>query len=245
MKLPWKHIHFIGIGGAGMSALASLVLQRGVQVSGSDLEIGSVAQRLQSKGAVIVKGHDHAIPGNPDLVVYSAAVKEENPERQNAVERSLAHMKRGAFLAELADCYPKVISVGGSHGKTTVTSMLAHIFKECGAAADFVIGGSPAGKLLSAEIGQGEYFITEADESDCSLALLTSHIGVVINAEDDHAWSAGGREQLFQAFKTFAGQSTTLVYGQGEIPDELFSDNENGISLNPHEDEEYVPQAGQ
>ena len=220
--LPWKHIHFTGIGGAGMSALAHLMLQRGIQVTGSDLEMNKSVKMLQQSGAEINIGHMEFIPEDSDILVYSAAVSEDNPELKAAQKLGISSIKRGKFLAEVAARYDTVIAVAGSHGKTTVTSMIAHILRICGKSPDYVIGGTPAGGMPAAAAGSGKFFITEADESDRSLALLSPSIGVVVNVEDDHSWSAGGRDKLFEAFKTFADQSEHLIYGSGPDANEIF-----------------------
>jgi UDP-N-acetylenolpyruvoylglucosamine reductase len=227
-----------------MSSIAYLLLQRAVNITGSDLEKGENVVVLQKSGAEIFIGHSGYIPGSPDLVVYSAAVPVENEDRQKASELNIKQIKRGDFLAELATYYPKVIAVAGSHGKTTVTAMLAHIFRFCGCAADFVIGGKPAGSLPSASSGKGEYFITEADESDLSMAEIKPYVSVVVNVEDDHSWNVGGKEALFAGFKKFAFSAPHLIYGSGEIADDLFKGHSAAQSLDYSIDQLEVPQAG-
>ena len=243
-NLPWEHIHFIGIGGAGMAPIAYILLQKGVSVTGCDLESSIATRLLQKSGAEISIGHSGYIPGSPDLVVYSAAVPETNEDRLNAFEKSIPQIKRGNFLAELATHYPKVIAIAGSHGKTTVTAMLAHIFRSCGVSADFAIGGKPNGSLPIASGTGGEFFITEADESDLSLTALNPAVSVVVNVEDDHSWNVGGTDALMKGFKKFADSGEILIYGKGEFTDKLFSEHENSYDLTYGKDEVYVPQAG-
>ena len=244
-NLPWEHVHFIGIGGAGMTPLAYILLQKGVNVTGCDLESSANTRLLQKSGAEISIGHSGYIPGNPDCVVYSAAVDEENADRKIASEKNILQIKRGDFLANLANFYSKVIAVAGSHGKTTVTAMLAHIFRNCGVSADYAIGGKPNGSLpMASGGGNSEYFITEADESDLSLTALSPTISVVVNVEDDHSWNVGGTEVLMDGFRKFAASGKKLVYGQGEFSDKLFSEHNNSFSLTYGQDEIYVPQAG-
>ncbi|MCM8535185.1 MAG: D-alanine--D-alanine ligase [Lentisphaeraceae bacterium] len=244
VNFPWGHVHFVGIGGAGMAPLASLLLQKGVNVTGSDLEGSQNTQLLQKAGAEISIGHSGYIPGKPDLLVYSAAVKAKNEDRVRAEELSIPQMKRGDFLGEVASHYENVIAVAGSHGKTTVTTMLAHVFRLCGVLPDFVIGGKPMGGLPFASAGSGKYFITEADESDLSLTALNPTVSVVINVEDDHSWNVGGRETLFKGFQKFSNAAESLVYGSGEFSDKLFADHKNFHRLIYGEDEAQVPQAG-
>ena len=227
-----------------MSALAHLMLQKGIQITGSDLDTNKSVRMLQKIGAEINIGHTGYIPEDTDLLVYSAAVPDDNPELLFAKEHGIRIIKRGAFLAEVASYYENVISVAGSHGKTTVTSMIAHVFRICGKNPDYVIGGKPAGGMPAASSGSGKYFITEADESDRSLRFLKSTIGVVINVEDDHSWSAGGREKLFEAFANFAERSEKLVYGTGSEADEIFKNHPDKIAMNFELDQVDVPQPG-
>ena len=242
---PWKHIHFTGIGGAGMSALAHLILQKGISVTGSDIDSNKSVRMLQKAGAEINIGHTEFIPQETDLLVYSAAVDDNNPELVAAKNRGVETISRGLFLAQVASKYKTVISVAGSHGKTTVTSMIAHTLRICGKAPDYVIGGTPAGGMPSASSGGGEIFITEADESDRSLRFLKSSIGISVNVEDDHSWSAGGRDKLFEAFKTFADQSEFLIYGSGVYADELFQSHPNKAAMDFDNCQVKVPQPGQ
>ena len=227
-----------------MSALAHLMLQKGIEVTGSDIDINKSVRMLQKSGAEINIGHTEYVPEGIDLLVYSAAVSEDNPELTEARSRGIKTIKRGRFLADVAAFYETVISVAGSHGKTTVTSMIAHTFRMCGKNPDYVIGGSPAGGMPAAASGSGKYFITEADESDRSLSMLDSTIGIVINVEDDHSWSAGGKDKLFQAFKDFARQSKKLIYGTGEIADDIFSEHAEKYAMDFGKDRVEVPQPG-
>ena len=227
-----------------MSALAHLMLQKGIEVTGSDIDTNKSVRMLQKSGAEINIGHTEYIPDEIDLLVYSSAVSEDNPELKAARARGIKTIKRGQFLADVAEKYDVVISVAGSHGKTTVTSMIAHTFRICGKSPDYIIGGSPAGGMPAAGSGSGKFFITEADESDRSLSLLNSTIGVVINVEDDHSWSAGGRDKLFQAFKDFADQSEKLIYGSGEFADEIFKGHPDKVKMFFDKDQVKVPQPG-
>ena len=227
-----------------MSALAHLMLQKGISVTGSDLEMNKSVKMLQKCGAEINIGHTNFIPENTDLLVYSAAVDSENPELCAASKLSIKSIKRGQFLADVAAKYDTVVAVGGSHGKTTVSSMIAHILRICGKNPDYVIGGTPAGGMPAASAGSGKIFVTEADESDCSLELLNPTVGIVINVEDDHSWSAGGRDRLFEAFANFANQSDKLIYGAGPEADRIFKDHKDKTVFYFERDQVDVPQPG-
>ena len=227
-----------------MSALAHLMLQKGIQVTGSDIDINKSVKMLQKCGAEINIGHTEYIPETTDLLVFSPAVSAENSELTAAKKAGIELVKRGLFLAQVASHFENVISVAGSHGKTTVTSMIAHIFRICGKSPDYVIGGTPAGGMPAASAGSGKFFITEADESDRSLELLDSKVGIVINVEDDHSWSAGGRDKLFQAFKNFATQSENLIYGTGPDADLIFAEHGNKYVMSFEKNQVEVPQPG-
>jgi UDP-N-acetylenolpyruvoylglucosamine reductase len=242
--LPWKHIHFTGIGGAGMAPIAHLLIQRGISVTGSDLEDNKNITILQKAGAEISIGHAHYIPEEADLLIFSSAIPEDNPEREAAKAKGILEMRRGIFLAKLAEEYSTVIAISGSHGKTTVTTILAHIFRFCGQRPDYIIGGTPAGGMPFAESGTKKIFITEVDESDRTLAYISSTIGVVLNVEDDHSWSAGGRQELFKSFETFADKADKLVYGRGPIASLLFDKHNNAIEMDIDKDQFPVPQPG-
>ena len=197
-----------------MAPLARIALARGYRVAGSDKELNSKTAELLRMGAVIHAGHDAAhLPEDCDLLVYSSAVPEDNPERTAARLRGIPEMRRGAFLAEIAGDYPVSIAVSGSHGKTSTTAMLVWILQKCGKKPGYLIGGSVPG-LRSGEAGDGSLFVTEADESDGTHVLLRPSIGIIPNIEDDHAWSVGGREQLFQNFRTFAGNCGKVIVPQ-------------------------------
>jgi UDP-N-acetylmuramate--alanine ligase len=209
-----KSLYFSGIGGAGMAPLARIALARGCRVAGSDKELNAKTDELLRMGAVIHAGHDAAhIPEDCDLLVYSSAIPEDNPERVAARLRHIPEMRRGAFLAEIAKDYPVSIAVSGSHGKTSTTAMLVWILQKTGRKPGYLVGGS-VDHLHSGEAGDGSIFVTEADESDGTHVLLHPTIGIIPNIEDDHAWSVGGREQLFENFRTFAGNCGRVIVPQ-------------------------------
>ncbi len=227
-------IHFIGCGGAGMAPLALILLERGFKVSGSDLERSDKTEELRRKGAEIFHGHDarHIPVSNKCLIVYSSAVKPDNPEMVQAAKAGLPCVRRGEMLAMLADTYRRPVAISGSHGKTTVTAMLVHILQECGIACGAMIGGK-VNSGLSAAAGNGDIFVTEVDESDGTHALMNSFIGLITNVEDDHCWSVGGTEQLFRNFSVFAAKSRHLIYMAHPNSDRLFAGHIDALRLEP------------
>ena len=205
LKRELTQVHFIGIGGVGMSGLATILLERGVRVSGSDEADSAVLERLRFRGAVIASGHRPGnVPAAVDLVVYSSAVPATNPELQEAVRRGIPTCLRGEFLARLATNFPAVVSIAGSHGKTTTSAMIAHILRESGRRPGFLVGGDVIGWAAPASAGAGLVLVTEVDESDGTQALMRSSHAVITNVDDDHCWSLGGVEALEQCFVQFA-----------------------------------------
>lgn len=232
------HIYFIGCGGAGMAPLMYLAHKKGFSVSGSDLEESKNTENLSSLGIIIHIGHKAEnlpadLPGT--LVVYSSAVKPENPEFMAAKNAGCPCLRRGEMLAEMAGLYKRAVAVSGSHGKTSITSILAHILKEAGLNPGYMTGGKVKGWTYSSEVGNGDIFVTEVDESDGTHALIKAHIGIVPNVEDDHCWSVGGTEALYNNFKKFAFQSEKLIYIANEMTDKLFSAHKNKISFDINE----------
>lgn len=186
-----KRIHFIGIGGAGMSGIAEVLLNLGYQVSGSDLRQSHVTQRLQELGAEIFLGHRGNNILDVDVVVCSTAIPKHNPEIEAAKERRVPIVRRAEMLAELMR-FRHGIAVAGTHGKTTTTSLLASIYAEGGYDPTFVIGGLLNSAGSNAKLGKSRYFIAEADESDASFLHLQPMVSVVTNIEADHMDTYGG-----------------------------------------------------
>ena len=211
MLLP-ELVHFIGIGGAGMAPLAGMLLEKGVRVTGSDLVLNGKCRELAESGARIFTGHRREnLPDDAEMIVFSSAVPEDNPERRKAAELGIPAMRRGEFLAFFLSFYRRVAAVSGSHGKSSVTAMLARILSVCGIDPGFMIGAAVADGP-SASIGKGDdIFVTEADESDATHRLLSPWLGIVPNVDDDHAWSVGGKEALLNNFRTFASRSEHIV----------------------------------
>ncbi len=185
MKHKVKNIHFIGIGGSGMSGIAEVLINLGFQVSGSDLASNSVTARLLAAGATVYQGHQKENLIDADVVVVSSAVNESNPEVMEARVRKIPVVPRALMLAELMR-FRQGIAVAGTHGKTTTTSLLASILAEAGMDPTYVIGGKLESANANAKLGTGEYIVAEADESDASFLHLTPVMAVVTNIDADH-----------------------------------------------------------
>lgn len=179
-------VHLIGIGGAGMSGVARILLARGVQVSGSDAKESRVVHALRALGARVEVGHDPAhLPSEPATVVISSAIRETNPELRAARERGLPIVHRAEALAALT-AGRRVAAVSGTHGKTSTSSMLTVALQHCGLDPSFAIGGDLAASGAGAHHGEGDVFVVEADESDGSFTVFTPDVAVVTNVEADH-----------------------------------------------------------
>ena len=181
-----KHIHFVGIGGIGMSGIAELLLSLGYQVSGSDLRTTDITRRLAQLGGVIHQGHEAAWAAGADVVVTSTAIAADNPEVLAAKEALVPVVQRAEMLAELMRLKKYGIAVAGSHGKTSTTSMVAAILAEAGLDPTVVVGGKVHGLGSNAKLGAGEFLVAEADESDGSFLKLSPVIEVVTNIDLEH-----------------------------------------------------------
>lgn len=180
-----NHIHFVGIGGVGMSGIAEVMVNLGYQVSGSDLASGPVTERLQSLGITVHQGHDSRFMAGADVVVISSAVKEDNPEVQAARQQSIPVVPRAVMLAELMRLR-QGIAIAGAHGKTTTTSLTTALLAAGGLDPTFVIGGKLNSAGANARLGTGQFLVAEADESDASFLKLTPVMSVVTNIDEDH-----------------------------------------------------------
>ncbi len=186
-----KRIHFVGIGGAGMSGIAEVLLNSGYEISGSDLKPSTVTQRLEVMGVTVFIGHHGSNVDSADVVVSSSAVNEANPEIISAREQRIPVVRRAEMLAELMR-YRHGIAVAGTHGKTTTTSLLASVFAAAEKDPTFVIGGLLNSAGSNAKLGQSRYLIAEADESDASFLHLQPLISIVTNIDSDHMETYGG-----------------------------------------------------
>lgn len=203
MKHKVKLVHFVGIGGSGMSGIAEVLINLGFSVSGSDLADNSTTRRLAGLGAKVYQGHAAENLGVADVVVVSTAVSDDNPEVVAARANKIPVVPRALMLAELMR-FRQGIAVAGTHGKTTTTSLIASILAEAGMDPTFVIGGRLEAAGSHARLGTGEYIVAEADESDASFLHLTPVISVVTNIDADHMETYGHDfEKLKAAFVEF------------------------------------------
>ncbi len=202
-----KKIHFIGIGGIGMSGIAEVLCNLGFEVSGSDARKSKNTERLESLfGIRIAEGHDAGNVQDADVVVYSSAVKEDNPEVLIAKERSIPVIPRAEMLAELMTLKPYAVAVSGTHGKTSTTSMIATLLSDAGFDPTTVVGGVVDTLGSNAKLGSSDWFVTEADESDRSFLMLYPTIAVVTNIDKEHMESYKGMDDVVQCFTDFVNK---------------------------------------
>ncbi|MEM7377549.1 MAG: UDP-N-acetylmuramate--L-alanine ligase [Pseudomonadota bacterium] len=198
-----RRVHFVGIGGAGMGGIAEVLLTMGYPVSGSDRTEGAMTRRLASLGATLAFGHDAAHVAGADVVVVSSAITEDNPEVVAAQTARIPVVPRAAMLAEIMR-FRLGIAVAGTHGKTTTTSLIASVLSEGNLDPTFVIGGRLNSVGTHARLGQSDWLVAEADESDASFLHLTPVISVVTNIDADHLENYGGSfERYKQTFLEF------------------------------------------
>jgi UDP-N-acetylmuramate--alanine ligase len=200
-----RRVHFIGVGGIGMSGIAELLANLGYAVSGSDEKQSAVTDRLQRIGVRVAHRHDAANVGDADVVVVSSAVRASNPEVREAARRQIPVIPRAEMLAELMRLRFS-IAVAGSHGKTTTTSMIALVLERAGLDPTAVIGGRLSAFGSNARLGRGELMVAEADESDRSFLKLFPTIAVITNIDHEHLENYGGVDDLQQAFVDFANK---------------------------------------
>jgi len=197
-----ERIHFVGIGGAGMSAIAVVLLAKGMQVSGSDIKESRNTRRLQQMGARIFIGHRPENVENTDLLVVSSAISDRNRELKRARELGMKVLPRAAMLNVIMED-GRGIAIAGTHGKTTTTSMIAMIMRESGLDPTYIVGGELNDVGSNAYAGSGEYVVAEADESDGSFLLLRPWAEVITNVEEDHLDFFGSAEEVRDYFRRF------------------------------------------
>ena len=215
-----KNIHFVGIGGIGMSGLAEIASAEGMRVSGCDLKASSVTRRLVANGIPIETGHDPAHAAGADLVVISSAVKRDNPEVRRAVELGIPVMRRAEFLGELT-ARMKTVAVAGTHGKTSTSAMTAFVLSEAKLDPTIVVGGMLHDLKSNARLGRGEVLVVEADEYDRSFLAFHPAIAVVTNIEEDHLDIYENLDDIRQAFAEFASRvpEAGIVIGCADEPE--------------------------
>ena len=201
-ELIGKRVHFIGIGGAGMSGLARIALSHGIKVSGSDAKDSNVVVALRALGANVSVGHKSENVDGADLIVFSTAISENNPERLRALELGLPIIARATALALLMS-ESKSIAVAGTHGKTTTSSMLTVALQATGADPSFAIGGTITASGSNAHRGTGDFFVAEADESDGSFVAYHPYGAIITNIEHDHVDFFADESAVFEVFTEF------------------------------------------
>jgi len=213
-------VHFAGIGGAGMSGIARIMLARGIPVSGSDSAPSAMLDELAALGASVHVGHSSGNLGRlgtGDTLVVSSAIRPDNPELAEASQRGMRVLHRAAALASVM-AGRRVIAIAGTHGKTTTTSMLTTVLRGCGADPGYVIGGILTETGLGAEDGTGPDFVAEADESDGSFLLLSPDVAVITNVEADHLDNYASLADIEAAFTTFGGRVSGTVLTCADDP---------------------------
>ena len=197
-------VHFIGIGGAGMSAIAKVLLERGVTISGSDLKRSRASTMLEAMGAMVHIGHEGSLVEGSDIVVRSSAIPDRNPEIQRAVELDIPILARGDALASLLRGRRSIV-VAGTHGKTTTTSMVVSVLRHAGLDPTYLVGAGLNDVGTNARSGKGDLVVAESDESDGSFLLLDPFVAVITNIELDHVDYWGDIASLRRGFATFVG----------------------------------------
>jgi UDP-N-acetylmuramate--alanine ligase len=242
-RAPWdgRRLHFVGVGGAGMSGYARVAQALGAEVSGSDAASGPYLDALAADG-VLRASIGHAAENLPDgegvQVIYSSAVPAGNPERVAARERGLTERARAELLAELS-ALKRTIAVAGTHGKTTTSSMLVHALRASGLEPSWLVGGSVGGNLPNAGWGSGEWLVVEADESDRSMLSLQVEIAVLTNVELDHHASFASLAELREAFRQFlSGPPQAVIWDRPELLELRAGD------VDPYDAEELTLTAG-
>ena len=202
--VPGQRIHLVGIGGSGMSAIARILVERGFHVSGSDRNSNDLTEALARDGAIVHLGHDAAYVRGADMVLITSAVKDDHVEVVAAREAGIPVYKRQDVMAALMEGQ-KVIAVAGTKGKTTTTSMIVHILRECGADPSYIVGGVTGNTGTNAGVGKGEWFVVEADEYDNMFLGLRPDIAVITNIEWDHPDFFKTPEEMVELFRKFVG----------------------------------------
>ncbi|KQL48800.1 UDP-N-acetylmuramate--alanine ligase [Brevibacillus choshinensis] len=198
-----QHVHFVGIGGYGMSAIARVLIDLGYKVTGSDVAMNDLAKKLKARGAAIQIGHSASHVEGADIIVYSTSIPKDNPEVIAAEEKGIPVMHRSQMLARILNERTGV-AVAGAHGKTTTTSMISHVLEECGVDPTFIIGGELMNAGTNAKAGSSDYVIAEADESDGSFLEYRPMYEIVTSIEPDHLEHFDGDfNNLKQAYVKF------------------------------------------
>lgn len=244
MNLKEKKFHFVGIGGIGMCGLAELLHNMGAKVVGSDLSENNNTERLKNMGVKIFKGHESTNIDDADVLVYSSAVKETNPEVVKAKKMKIPLIPRAEALAEIMRL-KRGVAVAGTHGKTTTTSLASAIFLHAGLEPTIVVGGRFELIQSTARLGDGEWILAEADESDGSFSKLSPEIAIITNIDSDHMEYYKNFDNLKKAFLGFAEKvpfyGTCIIYGDQKTNKDLFQNySKKKLFYGFDEDNDYV-----
>ena len=236
-KLPLTDysIHFIGIGGIGMSALAEILCEGGFKVSGSDAEYNSNCSYLAGMGVKVAPaGHrEENIPvGGCSAAIMTSAAALNNPEAVRLLRDNIITWSRGEFLGELCNCYQRAVMVAGSHGKSSTSAMLGWMLRKLGNDAGLVIGARYNGNERNARLGNGDILVGEADESDNTHALLSGELALVTNIDGDHAWSPEAVAEQEQKFRIFAANFRKTLYIASENCCRIFANSPKAEAVN-------------
>lgn len=226
-----KHIHFVGIGGAGMSALAEILLERGFRVSGSDIKETITTERIRKKKGIVFIGHKQTNIKDADLVIFSSCIRRNNPELIFAGKKDIPIWHRSQLLNELIKDEDN-IAVTGAHGKTTTSSMIFSVLKKAGLAPSCIIGGELCDLSSNAFLGNGSHFVVEADESDGSFLNLTPKISVITNIDREHLDYYKNFDAIICAFREFIRKSGFVVcLGDDPVLKGLLSRGNNHLTF--------------
>jgi UDP-N-acetylmuramate--alanine ligase len=233
-------VHFIGIGGAGMSALARVLAQRGITVTGSDMKESRYSRDLQTMGVTVYIGHDSKQVGDADIVVYSTAISQKNPEFVEAVTRGIETWHRAQMLGYLAGDQ-LTVALAGTHGKTSTSSMVASMMRSMGLDPTFCIGGQLDGIDTNADHGSGRFYVVEADESDGSFLHLSPYIAVVTNIEKEHVDHYTDLDEIkdifFRFMQSIDDSGTVIVCGDNtDLVEFAQRTGKKVVSYGSHED---------
>lgn len=244
MRLAKARVHFIGVGGIGMCGLAELLHNMGAQVTGSDASENKNTVRLKELGIKVFKGHDEGNLGECEVVVYSSAVREDNVEYKAARKRKIPLIRRAEALADIMN-FKRGIGIAGTHGKTTTTSLTASIFLKANLDPTIVVGGRLDVIKSTAQLGQGDWLIAEADESDGSFTHLTPEIVIITNIDNDHLDHYKTIENLEGAFLDFARRipfyGAAIICGDDAGLKRVFANfGKRCISYGLNSDNDYV-----
>ena len=238
--ISYKEIHFVGIGGIGMSAIAHVLKEMGIKVSGSDLGINKNIESLKKIGVVVYQGHSaENIKANTDCVVVTSAVRENNPEVTRARQRNIPVLKRAQMLSMITN-QRNTVAVAGSHGKTTTSCYLAELLQSLELNPTFIVGGVLKSIDNNAQLG-GDLTVVEADESDSSFHYLKSKYSIITNIDNDHVDFYGSFEKLKEAFKKFIHEhvDTSIVNFDDQIIKDMITKKSKVISFGSKSGEDY------